>query len=188
MLADPPPIAAPMSAPFLPLSAPPTPAPVAADPAIISADFAFERRGARSTYCTVERCATGRLSYDRAAVLVVDDSADLCSLAAGDDLRPAVDAPLLHDRALSRPAFDDHRRLIVIHVLVTLGRTDGRRAKRSQSDEARGNDLRAIPNHGIHSSRASDERSDRAARQTQHLSRGCLKEGASSDTAGRWKE
>src|SRR5687767_493952 len=64
MLADPPPIAAPMSAPFLPLSAPPTPAPVAADPAIIKADFVFERCGARSTYCAVERRATGRdVSY-----------------------------------------------------------------------------------------------------------------------------
>src|SRR5262245_3412755 len=65
MLAEPPPIAAPMSAPFLPLSAPPTPAPVAAEPAIISADFVFERCGALSTYLSVERCATERVLAGR---------------------------------------------------------------------------------------------------------------------------
>src|SRR5262245_6054665 len=65
MLAEPPPMAAPMSAPFLPLSAPPTPAPVAAEPAIISADFVFERCGAASTYLTFERCATERVLAGR---------------------------------------------------------------------------------------------------------------------------
>src|SRR5262245_38990601 len=65
MLAEPPPIAAPMIAPFLPLSAPPTPAPVAAEPAIISAVFVFERSGALSSYLAVERCATERVLAGR---------------------------------------------------------------------------------------------------------------------------
>jgi len=49
MVAAPPPMAAPTSAPFLPLTAPPTPAPTPADEPMISALFCHERPLLRST-------------------------------------------------------------------------------------------------------------------------------------------
>jgi hypothetical protein len=90
----------------------------------------------------------------RLAVLVIDDVAALCSLAASDNLRTPVDPPLCHDGTLSGSALDDHRRLIAIRV--GLSRSSSWRAKRSDSDDGSGDDPHAIPIHGIYSSRASD--------------------------------
>src|SRR5262245_50626172 len=90
------------------------------------------------------RLVRDRTSLECAAVLVIADAPDLRSLAAGDDLRSAVDASVLHHRTLSRPAFDDDRGLTAV-VSVALCRTDCRHAERTQGDEAGGDRLRGVP-------------------------------------------
>ena len=66
MVAAPPPIAAPTSAPFLPLTAPPTPAPTPADEPMISALFCHERPLRRSTTRGADACAIADRARRRA--------------------------------------------------------------------------------------------------------------------------